>query len=107
MTPLTIQQICSIVGGRRTGVDDSSQVTGCVIDSRMIRPGDLFFALRGEHCHGVRYAADAVARGAVAVVTDSRHASACQAPTIDDSEAQIRYSPPKNTRARRGKSQIE
>ena len=39
--------------------------------SQDAQPGDLFAALPGASSHGGRYAADAVARGAVAVLTDA------------------------------------
>ena len=46
------------------------QVTGVTLRSQNAQPGDLFAALPGASSHGGRYAADAVARGAVAVLTD-------------------------------------
>jgi UDP-N-acetylmuramoyl-L-alanyl-D-glutamate--2,6-diaminopimelate ligase len=45
-------------------------VSGCTHDSRAVRPGDLYAALAGEHVHGAAFAAQAVAAGAVAVLTD-------------------------------------
>jgi UDP-N-acetylmuramoyl-L-alanyl-D-glutamate--2,6-diaminopimelate ligase len=36
-----------------------------------VRPGDLYAALPGARTHGARFAADAVERGAVAVLTDA------------------------------------
>ena len=36
-----------------------------------MRPGDLFAALPGSRAHGADFAADALARGAVAVLTDA------------------------------------
>ncbi|HSH28528.1 MAG TPA: UDP-N-acetylmuramoyl-L-alanyl-D-glutamate--2,6-diaminopimelate ligase [Thiohalobacter sp.] len=42
-------------------------VTGLALDSRRVRPGDLFFALAGVHEHGLRHVAEACRRGAVAV----------------------------------------
>jgi UDP-N-acetylmuramoyl-L-alanyl-D-glutamate--2,6-diaminopimelate ligase len=39
-------------------------------------PGDLYAALPGARAHGASYAADAIARGAVAVLTDAAGASA-------------------------------
>ena len=39
-------------------------------DSRAVRPGDVFFAVRGARYDGRRFIADAVARGAAAVVYD-------------------------------------
>jgi UDP-N-acetylmuramoyl-L-alanyl-D-glutamate--2,6-diaminopimelate ligase len=46
-------------------------VTGVTLGSQDVQPGDLFAALPGATSHGGRYAADAIARGAVAVLTDS------------------------------------
>lgn len=42
------------------------------IDSRNIRPGDVFVALKGEHTDGLSWAPVAVARGAAAVLTEER-----------------------------------
>lgn len=42
-------------------------VTGLALDSRGVRPGDLFFALAGTREHGVRHAEEACRKGAVAV----------------------------------------
>src|SRR5260370_38876093 len=47
------------------------QVTGVTLRGQDAQPGDLFAALPGGSSHGGRYAADAVARGAVAVLTDT------------------------------------
>ncbi len=47
------------------------KVTGVSVDSSDIAPGDLFVAIAGLRSHGARYAADAVSRGAVAVLTDA------------------------------------
>jgi UDP-N-acetylmuramoyl-tripeptide--D-alanyl-D-alanine ligase len=41
-----------------------------VVDSRKVRPGDLFFALQGERADGGEFAADALAAGAWGVVVD-------------------------------------
>ena len=45
---------------------------GAAIDSRSLRGGELFFALAGERTDGHRFAADALAGGAAAVVVDDR-----------------------------------
>lgn len=42
--------------------------TGVSIDSRTIRPGDLFIALKGPHIDGHDYVAEALEKGAAAVV---------------------------------------
>jgi UDP-N-acetylmuramoyl-L-alanyl-D-glutamate--2,6-diaminopimelate ligase len=46
-------------------------VTGLEYDSRRVSPGNLFFAFEGQHADGRRFAADAVGRGAIAVVSQS------------------------------------
>lgn len=46
------------------------EVEGINADSRAIKPGEVFFALPGTRVHGNAFVAEAVARGAVAVVSD-------------------------------------
>jgi len=46
------------------------EVAGVRSDSRSIRPGDLFVAIRGARFDGFAHVEDAVARGAVAIVSD-------------------------------------
>jgi UDP-N-acetylmuramoyl-tripeptide--D-alanyl-D-alanine ligase len=40
-------------------------------DSRKVRSGELFFALRGENFDGNRYASSALEKGALAAVVDN------------------------------------
>jgi UDP-N-acetylmuramoyl-tripeptide--D-alanyl-D-alanine ligase len=47
-----------------------AEITGVSTDSRTVRTGDLFVALRGERFDGHRFVADAFASGAVAAVVD-------------------------------------
>ncbi|MGH7893364.1 MAG: UDP-N-acetylmuramoyl-L-alanyl-D-glutamate--2,6-diaminopimelate ligase [Candidatus Binatia bacterium] len=44
------------------------EVTGIAIDSRRVAPGDVFFALAGTRTDGRRHVAEAVSRGARAIV---------------------------------------
>jgi len=60
---------------RAVGLDDPdgtrrAQVTGVSHASTAIRPGDLYVAMAGARTHGARFARDAAAAGAVAVLTD-------------------------------------
>ena len=50
----------------------AAQVSGIEYDSRRVADGYLFFAFEGQHADGRRFASDAIARGAVAVVSESR-----------------------------------
>ena len=45
-------------------------VTGVTLDSRDVRPGDLYAALPGARRHGASFARQAEASGAVAILTD-------------------------------------
>src|SRR6266581_4415841 len=46
-------------------------ISGLEYDSRRIKPGDLFVAMRGESSDGNKFIDQAIAAGAVAVVSDS------------------------------------
>jgi UDP-N-acetylmuramoyl-L-alanyl-D-glutamate--2,6-diaminopimelate ligase len=45
-------------------------VTGLAVDSRAVKPGDLFFALTGHKTDGARFTDQAIASGAVAIAGD-------------------------------------
>lgn len=46
------------------------QISGVEYDSRRVKPGDVFVAMRGEASDGNRFIPQAIAAGAVAVVSD-------------------------------------
>ncbi len=46
------------------------EITGLAYDSRRVRPGDLFFCVRGLSSDGHRFAAQALQQGAVALVVE-------------------------------------
>jgi UDP-N-acetylmuramoyl-tripeptide--D-alanyl-D-alanine ligase len=48
----------------------NAQVTGWSVDSRTLRPGDLYFALRGPNHDGHAYLAEVLKKGAVAAIVD-------------------------------------
>lgn len=51
-------------------LNGEAKVSGITSDSRTAQPGAVFFALHGSKADGVAYAAEAVRKGAVAVVAD-------------------------------------
>ncbi|MBK1735601.1 hypothetical protein CKO15_09950 [Halorhodospira abdelmalekii] len=71
MLPCTLQQLTEWLSvplsGGQPGCGDRL-VHGVALDSREVEPGMLFVALRGAHVDGHDYAADAAARGAVAML---------------------------------------
>jgi UDP-N-acetylmuramoyl-tripeptide--D-alanyl-D-alanine ligase len=50
--------------------ETDAQVSGWSVDSRTLRPGDLYFALRGPNHDGHAYVAEVLAKGAVGAVVD-------------------------------------
>ncbi|TAL83377.1 MAG: UDP-N-acetylmuramoyl-tripeptide--D-alanyl-D-alanine ligase [Rhodanobacter sp.] len=52
--------------GRLLG--DDAEARGVAIDTRQLKPGELFVAIKGERVDGHEYLADAAARGAVAAL---------------------------------------
>ncbi len=66
---VALGQIAALTGSP-AGAEPGIAVTGASLDSRSVLPGDLYIALPGAHTHGASFAASAVSRGAVAVLTD-------------------------------------
>ena len=67
MKPASLREVARAVGGVLHGADEGALVSGGVSDSRLVREGDLFFALRGR-TDGAEFAPEAHGRGAVATV---------------------------------------
>ena len=57
-------------------------VTGVVQDSRQVEPGHVFVAIRGAETDGHRYIADALRRGAIAVVVEDASMSPAGVPFV-------------------------
>ena len=71
----SLSTLSKIVAGTLSGI---GEVTGISHDSRTIQPGDLYLALPGSNHHGADFIEQAVANGAVAVVSDSHGISKAQ-----------------------------
>ncbi len=68
--------------GRLLGED--TEAGGVAIDSRLLKPGDLFVAIKGDRVDGHDYLADAAARGAVAALVTRRVDSSLAQIVVDD-----------------------
>lgn len=58
-------------GLEHLGSLDGVEVSGVTVRTSEVHPGDLFVGLPGAHSHGADFAADALERGAVAIMTDA------------------------------------
>jgi UDP-N-acetylmuramoyl-L-alanyl-D-glutamate--2,6-diaminopimelate ligase len=72
--PVALAALTGLAGAELVGA--SVEVTGVCLDSRRVRPGDLYAALPGSTGHGARFVPQAVEAGAVAVLTDADGAAA-------------------------------
>ncbi len=66
--------LSSLIGADATAPADagSLEVTGISADSRRVRPGFLFVAIAGTKADGASFIADAIAKGAVAVLVGAQ-----------------------------------
>jgi UDP-N-acetylmuramoyl-tripeptide--D-alanyl-D-alanine ligase len=69
--PATLAEVARAVGADLPTTHVNMLVTGAAIDSRKVREGDVFFALRGR-TNGADFAPEAHLRGAVATVAARR-----------------------------------
>lgn len=67
---MRLSQLLAALGTPIPPHSEGVEVTGLTSDSRQVRPGYLFVAIRGAQVDAHRYIHDAVARGAVAVVAE-------------------------------------
>src|SRR3989442_11630128 len=58
-------------GVEMSAQNGNPQITGVEYDSRRVKPGNVFVAMRGESSDGNRFIDQAIAAGAAAIVTDS------------------------------------
>ena len=69
---LPLSGVAELISARVVGeVDPSAIATGYSIDSRTIRPGELFFAVKGEKMDGHDFVAQALDKGAVVAVVST------------------------------------
>ena len=70
VTPVSAVELAEAVGDARWLPTPGTRVTGVTLDSRRVRPGDLYAALPGSLTHGARFADAALRAGAVLMLTD-------------------------------------
>ncbi|MGO9865233.1 MAG: UDP-N-acetylmuramoyl-tripeptide--D-alanyl-D-alanine ligase [Terriglobales bacterium] len=68
--------------------DGRDEAQGYAIDSRTVEPGELFFAVKGEHLDGHDFVEQALGRGAIAAVVEkrqlARYSSSSNLLAVDD-----------------------
>ncbi len=70
MEVLKAAEIATALQGRLVNCSADKEITGVSIDSRSIKQGDLFIALRGESFDGHNFIGSAAEKGATLVITE-------------------------------------
>ncbi len=70
MDPLSLDQIAQFAGATRQNGDGARTITNISTDSRSLRSGDLFVALRGDNFDGHKFISQAIQRGAAGAVVE-------------------------------------
>ena len=76
MEVISLEEILKAVGGQlvldpkynQVPTDRNVNIAGVSIDSRTVKKGDLFFAIKGEHFDGHQFIIQAISAGAVGAV---------------------------------------
>jgi len=66
-----VEEVTAVGAGGGSGDDFAQPVTGVEYDSRKVRAGSVFVAMKGGSTDGNRYVEKAIAAGALGIVTDS------------------------------------
>lgn len=74
MKELTLHNIANICGGTYFGAkeEESKEITGVVIDSRQVKTGDLFLAIKGARVDGHQFIPKVFEQGALAVLSEQK-----------------------------------
>jgi UDP-N-acetylmuramoyl-L-alanyl-D-glutamate--2,6-diaminopimelate ligase len=75
-------QADAAVAADATEVAGATEVRGIAVDSRAVKPGDLFFAIAGSKTDGSRFIDSAIASGAVAVAGEHPSAGDRRVPFV-------------------------
>jgi UDP-N-acetylmuramoyl-L-alanyl-D-glutamate--2,6-diaminopimelate ligase len=68
---VTVGQLFAEIAGARITGNPSTEISGISIDSRKVRPGDLFVALAGAKTDGKKFVEEAIRAGAAAVASET------------------------------------
>ncbi len=71
----TLDEVAAMMGLDAPEQEGNRPISGVSIDTRTLRPGDLFIALSGERHDGDGFVDEAFACGAAAAATTAKHAS--------------------------------
>jgi len=71
--PARLAKLLRGIDARAAAAHGDQEISELAYDSRLVKPGTLFVAIRGEKTDGNKYVSDAVGRGAVAVISEQEN----------------------------------
>lgn len=74
VTPRSVELLAVELGMVIVGNARGVEFSGLTVMTREVLPGDMFVAVRGANRHGAEFVSDAIAAGAVAILTDDEGA---------------------------------
>ncbi|HEX4355368.1 MAG TPA: Mur ligase family protein, partial [Polyangiales bacterium] len=78
----TLEEIAACTGGRVSASKAEASIRGVVTDSRAVKPGQLYVALRGEHHDGHRFLQPSAAQGAAAALVETEDKAPAGLPLV-------------------------
>ena len=69
---LELRDVCAALDASQVAGDGCAVVEDLAVDARRVRPGSVYFCIRGSGVDGHDWAAEAVANGAIALVAERR-----------------------------------
>jgi len=84
---MLLQELLDALGGIHISGNPQVRISGLSCDSRRVRAGDLFVALRGQHTDGAMFIREAVDRGAVALAGEQAGEAGTGIPTLQVADA--------------------
>ena len=84
---MTLRELFAATSFSGQAVGTDQPVAGVTYDSRQVKPGTVFVALRGVNADGARFAPQAIANGAIAVVAETAAPAGVTVPWIQVANA--------------------
>ncbi len=82
MKPITLKEIANSCGGTLFG-DESTAVTSIVTDSRQVKEGTMFAAIKGERVDGHKFISQCINSGAVCALVEEKPECECNYILVD------------------------
>lgn len=84
---MVLEELLARIPGVECLGDPQTRIEGIAYDSRRVKPGDLFVAIRGQKTSGVLFIREAIGRGAAVVASEQRSENEGEVPFLKVGDA--------------------